>query len=58
MMDNLDGFQKLVLTIKISRSRLRNLDFVSTRPKSPKSLDRDREICRDVTFLANLDSFS
>jgi hypothetical protein len=61
VMDNLDGFQKLVSTIEISRSRSRNLDFVSTRPKSPKSLkslDRDREICRDMTFLANLDSFS
>ncbi len=58
MMDNLDGFQKLVSTIEISRSRLRNLDFVLTHPKSPKSLDRDREICRDMTFLANLDSFS
>ncbi len=57
-MDNLDGFQKLVSTIEISRSRLRNLDFVSTHPKSPKSLDRDREICRDMTFMANLDSFS
>jgi hypothetical protein len=55
VMDNLDGFQKLVSTIEISRSRLRNLDFVST---SPKSLDRNREICRDMTFLANLDSFS
>ena len=58
VMDNLDGFQKLVSTIEKSRSRSRNLDFVSTRPKSPKSLDRDREICRDMTFLANLDSFS
>ena len=55
---NLDSFKKLVSTIEISRSRSRNLDFVSTRPKSPKSLDRDREICRDMTFLANLDSFS
>jgi hypothetical protein len=56
VMDNLDGFQKLVSTIEISRSR--NLDFVSTPPSSPKSLDRDREICRDMTFLANLDSLS
>ena len=55
---NLDSFKKLVSTIEISRSRSRNLDFVSTRPKSPKSLDRDREICRDMTFLANLDSLS
>ena len=56
--ENLDSFKKLVSTIEISRSRLRNLDFVSTRPKSPKSLDRDRETRRDMTFLANLDSFS
>ncbi len=58
VMDNLNGFQKLVSTIEKSWSRSRNLDFVSTRPKSPKSLDRDQEICRDMTFLANLDSFS
>ena len=56
--ENLDSLKKLVSTIKISRSRSRNLDFVSTRPKSPKSLDRDREICRDMTFLAILESFS
>ncbi len=36
---NLDTFKKLVSTIKISRSRSRNLDFVSTPPFSPKSLD-------------------
>ena len=47
---NLDSFKMLVSTIKISRSRSRNLDFVSTRPKSPKSLDRDRETRRDMTF--------
>ncbi len=35
-----------------------SLDFVSTPPSSPKSLDRDREICRDMIFLANLDSLS
>ena len=56
--ENLDGFQKLVSTIEKSRSRSRNLDFVSTRPKSPKSLDRDREIRRDLKFLAFLDSLS
>jgi hypothetical protein len=58
VMDNLDGFQKLVSTIEMSRSRSRYLDFVSTRPKSPKSLDWNRKICQDMTFLANLDSFS
>ncbi len=56
--ENLDTFKKLVSTIKISRSRSRNLDFVSTPPSSPKSLDREREICRDMKFLANLDSLS
>ncbi len=50
--ENLDSFKKLVSTIEISRSRLRNLDFVSTRPKSPKSLDRD------LKFSAFLDSLS
>ena len=56
--ENCDTFKKLVLTIEISRSRPRNLDFVSTSPSSPKSLDRDQEICRDMTFLANLNSLS
>jgi hypothetical protein len=56
--ENLNTFKKLVSTIKIYRLRSRNLDFVSTPPSSPKSLDRDREICRDMTFLANLDSLS
>ncbi len=56
--ENLDTFKKLVSSIEKSRSRLRNLDFVSTPLFSPKSLDRDWEICRDMTFLANLDSLS
>jgi hypothetical protein len=40
-MDNLDGFQKLVLTIEKSRSRF--LDLVSTSMSRPKSLDGDWE---------------
>jgi hypothetical protein len=56
--ENLNTFKKLVSTIKISRSRLRNLNFVCTPSSSPKSLNRDREICQDMTFLANLDSLS
>jgi hypothetical protein len=40
--ENLDTFKKLVSTIKISRSRSRNLDFVSTPPFSTKSLDLSR----------------
>jgi hypothetical protein len=34
-----------------------SLDFVSTPPSSSKSLDRDRETGRDMTFWANLDQF-
>ncbi len=56
VMDNLDVFQKLVSTIEKSRSRLRFLDLVST--SRPKSLDRDREIRRDLKILAFLDSLS
>ncbi len=55
---DLNTFNILVSTIENSRSRLRNLDFVLTPPSSLKSLDRDWEICRDMTFLANLDSLS
>ena len=52
--ENLDSVKKLVSTIEISRSRL--LDFVSTTMSRPKSLDRDREIRRDLKFSAFLDS--
>jgi hypothetical protein len=58
VMDNLDGFQKLVSTIEKSRSRSRFLDLVSTSMSRPKSLDRDREIRRDLKILAFLDSLS
>ncbi len=56
--ENLDSVKKLVSTIEISRSRSRLLDFVSTTMSRPKSLDRDREICRDLKFSAFLDSLS
>jgi hypothetical protein len=56
--ENLDSVKKLVSTIEISRSRLRLLDFVSTTMSRPKSLDRDREIRRDLKFLAFLNSLS
>ncbi len=49
-------FKILVSTIENSRSRSINLDFALTPPSSLKSLDRDQEICRDMSFLANLDS--
>ena len=52
VMDNLDGFQKLVSTIEKSRSRSRFLDLVLTSMSRPKSLDRDLKI------LAFLDSLS
>ena len=58
VMDNLDGFQKLVSTIEKSRLRSRFLDLVSTSMFRPKSLDRDREIRRDLKILAFLDSLS
>jgi hypothetical protein len=48
--ENLNTFKKLV-------SMIENLYFVSTPPSIPKSLYQDREICWDMTFLANLDSF-
>ncbi len=51
---NLDSFKKLVLTIDKSRSRY--LNFVSTSPSSPKSLDQ--EIRPGLKFLVNLDSLS
>ncbi len=56
--ENLHSVKKLVSTIEISRSRSRLLDFVSTTMSRPKSLDRDREIRRDLKFLAFLDSLS
>ena len=54
--ENLDNLKKLV-SIEISRSRLRILDFVSTS-MSTKSLNRDREIHRDLKILAFLNSLS
>ncbi len=56
--ENLNSVKKLVSTIEISRSRSRLLDFVSTTMSRPKSLNRDREIRRDLKFLAFLDSLS
>jgi hypothetical protein len=49
---NLDTEKKLVLTIEIFRSRLRNLNFVSTPPSSTKSLDQDRERTSCQDFLS------
>ncbi len=56
--ENLDNFKKLVSTIEKSQSRSRNLDFVTTPLSSPKSLNRDREICQDLKILAKHDNLS
>ncbi len=57
-LENLNNFKKLVLRIKKSWSRSRNLNLVLTPPSSPKSNDQDQEISWDLKFLANLDSLS
>ncbi len=44
--ENLDSFKKLVSMIEKSRSRWRNLNFVSTPPSGPKSLDWDHNLSR------------
>ncbi len=56
--ENLDSVKKCVWAVEKSRSRSRLLDFISTLMSRPKSLDRDREICRDMKFSAFLDSLS
>ncbi len=53
---DLDVVKEWVSMIEISRSRSRLLNFVSTTMSRPKSLDRDREIRRDLKILAFLDS--
>ncbi len=64
---DLDTEKKSVSTARKSRQfqkvslddRDREISILSRHVrKSPKSLDRDREIRRDMTFLANLDSLS
>ena len=49
--ENLDGFQKLVSTIEISRSRSRYLDLVSTGIAKTVLLDRDRDLSRLIEIL-------
>ncbi len=44
--ENLDRLKKLVSTIEISQSRLRNIDFVSTSPSRYKYLDQDWDLSR------------
>ncbi len=56
MMDNLDGFQKLVSTIKVSRSRLRYLDLVLMSSAKTVLFGRDLDFLRLVeTFVIFLD---
>ncbi len=51
-MDNLDGFQKLVSTIKKSWSRSRYLDFVSMRLAKTVLFSRDRDFSKQIeTFV-------
>ncbi len=49
VMDNLDGFQKLISTIEKSRSRSRFLDLVSMR--SAKTVLFSRDFCDFSGFL-------
>ena len=56
--ENLDSVKKCASTVKKSRSRSRLLDFVSTSMSKPKSLNRDREIHRDLKISAFLDNLS
>ncbi len=58
VMDNLDGFQKLVSTIEKSRSRLRFLDFVSTPPSRSKYLDQDRDLLRLIKIYQKISIIS
>ena len=56
MMDNLDGFQKLVSTIEISRLRSRYLDLVSMSSAKTVLFGRDQDFLRLVeTFVIFLD---
>jgi hypothetical protein len=50
--------EKISTFSKSSSRQSRNLDFVSTSMSRPKSLDRDREICRGMEILSFLDSLS
>ncbi len=50
--------EKILTASKSKSRRLRYLDFVSTSTSRPKSLNRDREIRRDLKILAFLDSLS
>ncbi len=45
-LDRVSIEKKLVSTIKKSRSRLRNVNFVSTSPSRSKYLDRDWDLLR------------
>ncbi len=54
----LDVVKECVSTVEKSWLRSRLLNFVWTTMSRPKSLDRDRVICRDLKILEFLDSLS
>ncbi len=56
--ENLDSVKKCISTVKKSWSRSRLLDFVLTSMSTPKTFNRDQEICRDLKILAFLESLS
>jgi hypothetical protein len=58
MMDNLDGFQKLVSTIEKSRSRSRFLDLVSMRSAKTVFFSRDRDFSRQIEIFVIFAYFS
>jgi hypothetical protein len=51
VMDNLDGFQKLVSTIEKSRSRSRFLDLVSMRSANTVFFSPDQDFCDFCVLL-------
>jgi hypothetical protein len=58
VMDNLDGFQKLVSTIEKSRSRSRFLYLVSMRSANTVFFSRDRDFSRQIEISVIFAYFS
>ncbi len=58
VMDNLDGFQKLVLTIEKSRSRSRFLDLVSMKSAKTVLFSRDQDFSRQIEISVIFLDFS
>ena len=57
VMDNLDGFQKLVSTIEKSRSRSRFLDLVSMSLAKALLFSRDRDFSRLIEIFVIICAF-